>query len=408
MHDSQSVHRLHNIDEATSDTATMEIKRSKPFDELMSDDISMNASPIEMTKVASRLVSAPYDELTTADCSSVPIATPVSPCASQDACSVAAEVSVTGVYGNIEDKYHVDPHVLGVGHHGSVRQCVDRSTGQRLAVKSVRKSEPSVNPKGLAREIALLDEMKHDSIIQLVDVYEDAEYVHLVTKLCEGGELFDRIVEKSSDAKHGCFSEHQAAKILHQLLNALSYMHKHNVVHRDIKPENILFETEDEDSPIKIIDFGLARKHYANKSPMKTIVGTPYYIAPDVLRKSYGKACDLWSVGVITYTLLAGYPPFNATDIKGVYAAVQSGKYCFPSADWKHISLEAKDFIRKLLQTDPSKRMTTEESLMHPWLVSQLELTMEVKEENASVEVVLEETSNVDTIMCGCQIDIVP
>jgi serine/threonine protein kinase len=320
---------------------------------------------------------------------------PVSPCTSRAPTS-------------IEDKYHVDPHVLGVGHHGSVRHCINRYTGEHFAVKSICKADPSVHSKGLAREVALLVEMKHDSIIQLVDVYEDAEYVHLVTEMCDGGELFDRIVEKSSDAKHGCFSEHQAAKILHQLLNALSYMHKHNVVHRDIKPENILFETEDEDSPIKIIDFGLARKHYANKPPMKTIVGTPYYIAPDVLRKSYGKACDLWSVGVITYTLLAGYPPFNATEMKGVYAAVQSGKYCFPSADWKHISLEAKDFIRKLLQTDPSKRMTTEESLMHPWLVSQLELTMEVREENTSVEVVLEETSNVDTIMCGCQIDIVP
>jgi serine/threonine protein kinase len=405
MHDSQSVHRLHNIDEATSDTATMEIKRSKPFDELMSDDISMNASPIEMTKVASRLVSAPYDELTTADCSSVPIATPVSPCASQDACSVAAEVSVTGVYGNIEDKYHVDPHVLGVGHHGSVRQCVDRSTGQRLAVKSVRKSEPSVNPKGLAREIALLDEMKHDSIIQLVDVYEDAEYVHLVTKLCEGGELFDRIVEKSSDAKHGCFSEHQAAKILHQLLNALSYMHKHNVVHRDIKPENILFETKDEDSPIKIIDFGLARKHHADRgeSPMKTIVGTPYYIAPDVLRKSYGKACDLWSVGVIAYILLAGYPPFNSAGggNKEVYAAVQRGMYYFPSADWKHVSLEAKDFIRRLLQKDPSKRMTVEQALRHPWLMNQLSgMDVEEGREDSSVEVVLSKSLRKESILC--------
>eukprot|EP00970_Alexandrium_tamarense_P013440 scaffold3401_cov277-Alexandrium_tamarense.AAC.1 len=182
-------------------------------------------------------------------------------------------------------------------------------------------------------------------------------------------------------------------------------MHKHNVVHRDIKPENILFETKDEDSPIKIIDFGLARKHHADRgeSPMKTIVGTPYYIAPDVLRKSYGKACDLWSVGVIAYILLAGYPPFNSAGggNKEVYAAVQRGMYYFPSADWKHVSLEAKDFIRRLLQKDPSKRMTVEQALRHPWLMNQLSgMDVEEGREDSSVEVVLSKSLRKESILC--------
>ena len=134
-------------------------------------------------------------------------------------------------------------------------------------------------------------------------LYEDAEYVHLVTDICKGGDLFDRIVEKS-EADNGdtaCFAEGEAARIMYQLLSSVSYMHKNNVAHRDIKPDNILFETNEDDSPIKICDFGLSRKHGGTDSPMKTIVGTPYYIAPEVLQKRYDKSCDLWSAGVIAY-----------------------------------------------------------------------------------------------------------
>jgi serine/threonine protein kinase len=346
-----------------------------------------------------RLDSVPYDERQ----EDAPYLSAVSPCYS-DHSSVAS--SITGKLSDIEYKYHVDPHVLGSGHHGSVRECVDRSTGQCYAVKSIRKSDPSVKPAGLAREIQLLREMKHESIVRLIDVYEDYEYVHLVTDLCQGGELFDRIIERSSeDNGAACFSEDEAARIMTQILHAVSYMHRHNIVHRDIKPENILFETCHDDSHIKVIDFGLARKHCGSvEPPMSNIVGTPYYIAPDVLKKRYDKSCDLWSVGVIAYILLCGYPPFNGADNKEVYKSVRTGRLRFPSSDWSSIDGRAKDFIRQLLQRDPRKRMTAEEALEHPWLSGYNindGMVSDEDRQDTSVEVVFNELSRRDSIICG-------
>ncbi|KAL7522088.1 hypothetical protein ACHAWX_006773 [Stephanocyclus meneghinianus] len=368
----------------------MDIVQGQPFDEIMFDEmnstIAMN-SPIEKQ---SRLISTPYDEERA-------IPATISPCCSQD--SAAVFPTVTSKLCDIESHYLIDPTVLGVGHHGSVRRCIHRSTGKQFAVKSICKSDPSVKLQGIAREISLLKELKHRSMIQLVDVYEDSDFVHLVTELCQGGELFDRIVQKSNAGK-GCFSEQEAARILYQILNAVLYMQQHNVVHRDIKPENILFETTKEDSSIKIIDFGLARKHYDDRGepPMTTVVGTPYYIAPDVLQKSYDKSCDLWSIGVIAYILFAGYPPFNGTSNKEVYNAVRNGMYYFPSEDWKHISIGARNFVMGLLQRDPMRRMTVEQALRHPWLERQLR-SMNIEDSKDSVEVVYDRSSRKESIL---------
>lgn len=201
-------------------------------------------------------------------------------------------------YSNVYDKYQFDQRILGKGLHGSVRQCIDRSTGEGYAVKSICKDNPKVKPQRLLREVSLLQEICHKSIIWLVEVIEDEDYVHLVTELCNGGELFDRIVKKSSDVKNDkpCFAEDEAARIIHQILSAVHYMHERGIVHRDIKPENVLFETADEDSPVKIIDFGLSRRHDNRVDrPITSIVGTPYYIAPEVFLRKYDKACDLLS-----------------------------------------------------------------------------------------------------------------
>jgi calcium-dependent protein kinase len=379
-----------NIDEPFD----MDIIHSQPFDEIMLDELTTTAlnSPMETSKTSSRLVSMPYDEERA-------IPAPISPCPSQGSATPEAP-SVTNQYVDIESHYLIDPTVLGVGHHGSVRQCIHRQTGMRYAVKSICKTDPSVKVPGLVREISLLKEMKHKSIIQLVDVYEDADYVHLVTELCHGGELFERIVQKSSAPGTGCFSEQESARILYQILNAVLYMQQHNVVHRDIKPENILFETKDEASHIKIIDFGLARKHYGElgEPPMQTIVGTPYYIAPDVLQKSYDKSCDMWSIGVIAYILLVGYPPFNGNDNKEVYSAVRSGTYCFPMEDWQHISIGAQNFIAALLRKDPLKRMTVEKALRHPWLLKNLPPN-DIEESRDAVEVVYDRASKKDSVL---------
>jgi serine/threonine protein kinase len=345
------------------------------FDEVFDKSIHDNSPMMNNATIryTSRLVSPSYNQQQdTADCYAMPIDVPISPCTSEESSASAAAMSITGKFSNIEQNYHIDQRVLGTGHHGTVRECIDRTTGQRCAAKSIRKSDPAVKPGGLAREIMLLQDMKHRTIVQLVDVYEDAEYVHIVTDLCKGGELFDKIVEKSSNSCNGakCFAEDEAARIIHQVLMAVSYMHKKHIVHRDIKPENILFEKTDEASPVKIIDLGLARKHFGGlEPPMTTIVGTPYYIAPEVLRKKYDKSCDLWSVGVVAYILLCGYPPFNGTNNDETHRAVLRGQYHFPSKDWKGASQEARDFIRRLLQMNPRKRMTAEEALNHPWLV---------------------------------------
>jgi len=374
------------------------------FDEIFPTDspttMDNNTAPCTAT---GRVDTVPYDEPQKSEM--MPALAPVSPCTSEDNSSTAA-TSITG--NNIEYKYHVDPFVLGTGHHGSVRECIDRMTGERYAVKSIRKSDPAVNPRGLAREIAFLREVKHPGIVQLVDVFEDADYVHLVTDLCEGGELFDEIVYKSNTENGSlCFTEEEASRVIYQILRAVSYMHEQNIVHRDIKPENILYEAFDEDSPIKIIDFGLSRKHYhGQEPPMTSLVGTPYYIAPEVLSKKYDRSCDLWSVGVITYILLCGYPPFNGSNNKEVYNSVRRGRLSFPSCDWSSSTRDAREFIRKLIHRDPQRRMTAEQALNHRWIVKHNRnidsmVSDEERQDNSSVEVVFKGASRRDSVICG-------
>ena len=338
-----------------------------------------------------------YDEpsLLSSTCSSSEMDSPSSMATIDDT------VGVGGRYSNIEYEYHVDPYVLGVGHHGSVRKCIHRTSGEKYAVKSIRRSYPSrIKASGLAREIRMLRRVqKHRNIVRLADVYEDEDYVHIVTDLCEGGELFDKISEMSSKRSKGsppCFTESNAARILYQILNAVSYLHEQGIVHRDIKPENILFETAEKDSPIKVVDFGLSRTHYgSHEPPMRAIVGTPYYIAPEVLRKNYTKSCDVWSVGIIAYILLCGYPPFNGSNNNETHEAILRGKYCFPREEWQYISSEAVDFIIRMLQIDPSRRMTAVQALNHPWIIKHLSNEMMSGEydglDHSSVEVVYSE-----------------
>ena len=345
------------------------------FNEMISKYLPEKSSTIETDNSSD---SEEREQPVTARRHRTPNTVPVSPCTSgESSASSTTSVdpcSITGRYSNIEEKYHLDHRVLGTGFHGSVRKCINRRTGDVFAVKTIRKTDKGVKPGALAREIRLLREIKHSSIIQLVDVFEDAEHLHLVTDLCEGGELFDKIVENLSNevSDTPCFAEDEAARIIRQLLEAVSYMHRNNIVHRDIKPENIIFKTTEEGSSIKVVDFGLARKHYERlEPPMATITGTPYYIAPEVLRRSYDKSCDLWSVGVVAYILLAGYPPFNGESNSETHRAVLRGRYHFAKEEWSCISSEARDFVRRLLRMDPRQRMTVEEALTHPWIVRQ-------------------------------------
>jgi len=279
-------------------------------------------------------------------------------------------IMITDALSDVRVNYHIDPKELGHGHYGVVRKCMNRETGAWYAVKSIRKSKVS-KIEVLKREIEILKEVKHPHIIELIEVYEDERYLHLITELCTGGELFDRIIAKTQSAE-GHFSEHDAAVLVRDILDAIRYCHDKGIVHRDLKPENFLFLTEAEDAPVKIIDFGLSRHDDAEKGIMQTKVGTPYYVAPEVLRREYTNSCDIWSIGVISYILLCGYPPFYGDSDTQIFESVRVGKFDFPSPEWDDISDSAKEFVISLLQKNPSSRPTAAQALTHKWLQEQL------------------------------------
>jgi serine/threonine protein kinase len=203
--------------------------------------------------------------------------------------------------------------------------------------------------------------------MRMIDCFEDSQYVHIVTERYTGGELFDRIVESTHD--RGCFAEDEAARIIMSLLEAVRCLHDRDIVHRDIKPENIMFETNDRSSPVRLIDFGLSRIHEPGDRPMTNRVGTPYYQSPAVLRGRYDRKCDLWSIGVVAYILLTGYPPFNGSTDSEVHDSVLLGHVVFEETIWGHLSRESRDFIGGLLSMDSSSACcSAEEALRHPWM----------------------------------------
>lgn len=201
----------------------------------------------------------------------------------------------------------------------------------------------------------------------MVDCYEDTDFVHIITERYTGGELFDRIAENTSPG--GCLSEIHAARIIKSLLEAVGYLHENDIVHRDIKPENVLFRSRHDDS-IKLIDFGLARMHKSGDPHMSNPVGTAYYMSPELLEGEYDKSCDVWSIGIIAYVMLCGYPPFNGDTDREIFESIERGRLQYPNTRaWSGKSDVAKDFINCLLCRDPRKRPTTQEASLHPWIL---------------------------------------
>jgi calcium-dependent protein kinase len=183
-------------------------------------------------------------------------------------------------------------------------------------------------------------------------------------ELCTGGELFDRIVENTENGIQ--FTEKQAANLFRQMMSAINYCHKNGIVHRDLKPENLLYLNKDENSPIKVIDFGMS-KRFDSKHFMSEKVGTAYYISPEVLQGKYDEKCDIWSAGVILYIIICGYPCFNGEDDDEIFAAIQKGKIAFPSPEWDDISDDVKKLIKKMC-CSPEKRLTAEQVLNETWV----------------------------------------
>lgn len=268
------------------------------------------------------------------------------------------------VKGDLEDFYDVpeSKQQLGRGHYGAVTVCYSKDTGRQCAVKSVAKLKPR-HIQMLKNEVAIMRSLDHPSIITLFDVFETDTHVQLVMEMCTGGELFDRIIAEQH------FSEDKAAKVVHTLLSAVEYCHRNNVVHRDLKPENFLLVSKDPDSDLKVIDFGLSKK-FETGEEMHARVGTPYYIAPEVLDKNYGPECDLWSCGVVLYILLCGYPPFWGDRDQEIFRKVRRGVVSFEGPEWESVTDRAKHLILALLDKDRHNRITASQALQHPWIKS--------------------------------------
>ncbi|KAK9689204.1 hypothetical protein RND81_09G043200 [Saponaria officinalis] len=253
---------------------------------------------------------------------------------------------------------------LGRGQFGVTYLCTDKNTGQMLACKSISKKKlvTKGDKEDMRREIQIMQHLSgQPNIVEFKGAYEDKTAVNLVMELCAGGELFDRIIAK------GHYSEKAAAHILRQIVNVVHVCHFMGVMHRDLKPENFLLSTKDENATLKATDFGLSVFIEGGKV-YRDIVGSAYYVAPEVLRRRYGKEIDIWSAGVMLYILLSGVPPFWAETEKGIFDAILQGHVDFESKPWPSISNGAKDLVRKMLTSDPKKRISAAQVLEHPWL----------------------------------------
>ncbi|CAN6481155.1 unnamed protein product [Victoria cruziana] len=259
---------------------------------------------------------------------------------------------------NLEDRYLLGEQ-LGWGQFGVIKSCSDKLTGEVLACKSIAKDRLVTleDVRSVKLEIEIMSRLSgHPNIVDLKAVFEEEDYVHLVMELCAGGELFHRI------DKHGAFSESDAAVLFKQLMEVVMYCHDKGVVHRDLKPENILLATTDKSAPIKLADFGLAT-YIRPGQCLNGIVGSPFYIAPEVLAGGYNQAADVWSAGVILYILLSGVPPFWGKTKSKIFDAVRAADVWFLSDPWDRISASAKDLIMGMLCRDPRQRLTAAQVL---------------------------------------------
>ncbi|BAF18369.1 calcium-dependent protein kinase 15-like [Oryza sativa Japonica Group] len=253
---------------------------------------------------------------------------------------------------------------LGRGQFGVTYLATHKPTGRRYACKSIaaRKLARPDDLDDVRREVHIMHHLTgHRNIVELRGAYEDRHSVNLVMELCEGGELFDRIIAR------GHYSERAAAALCREIVSVVHSCHSMGVMHRDLKPENFLFLNKREDSPLKATDFGLS-VFFKPGEQFRDLVGSAYYVAPEVLKRLYGAEADIWSAGVILYILLSGVPPFWAENEDGIFDAVLQGHIDFSSEPWPSISSGAKDLVKRMLRQDPKERLTAAEILNHPWI----------------------------------------
>ncbi|KAI8376625.1 kinase-like domain-containing protein [Choanephora cucurbitarum] len=272
---------------------------------------------------------------------------------------------------DLTSTYKVSKKTLGIGSFAVVKKCVHRSTGQPYALKIILK-------KAIAD---IMKQVRHPNIVSMHQLYESKDAVYIVTDLASGGELFQQLLKK------GSYTEKDASSLTRQMLQGLHYLHERDIVHRDMKPENLLFQTTADQANLMITDFGLSKILRAQDDILTTACGTPGYVAPEVLLQTgHNKPVDLWSVGVILFTLLSGYTPFWGEDQVTLFQSIIAGQYEYDEEYWSTISnsgtiieattkekRETKDLIDRLLTFDPNKRITAKEALEHHWIIGSKE-----------------------------------
>lgn len=259
-----------------------------------------------------------------------------------------------------QDIYRIGS-ILGTGTYGEVRLCYHRENNEKRAVKIFKKELYNSKSKRskLMSEVSVLKSLDHPNIIRVYEYFEDLKRMYIVMEYCSGGELFEEIIRRKN------FNEANAAQIMIQIFSVLSYIHSKNIVHRDLKPENILLEEQHDVLNIKIIDFGTAIT--IKGKTIAGMIGTPYYIAPEVILGEYDFKADIWSSGVILYILLSGYPPFPGNTDSEILSRISTSALTFPREIWEKISTEAIEFIKKLV-CPCSSRLTANQALTNPWL----------------------------------------
>eukprot|EP00931_Biecheleriopsis_adriatica_P056037 TRINITY_DN33213_c0_g1_i1.p1 TRINITY_DN33213_c0_g1~~TRINITY_DN33213_c0_g1_i1.p1 ORF type:complete len:588 (+),score=115.96 TRINITY_DN33213_c0_g1_i1:42-1805(+) len=263
------------------------------------------------------------------------------------------------------------PVVLGLGMSGPVREVLRRTDGRRCAVKSFRKSRLDTRQMRLLRnEAQIFLEVDHPNIVRLLGCYEDARELHLVMERCKGGEVYGELLRR----RH--YGEEETADIVRQMLFTLRYLHENSIVHRDLKLENWMLEESRDFARVKLIDFGLSRIWDPQDvhGSLQRSCGSVDYMAPEVLDGSYGQKADMWSLGVIVFMLLSGKCPFRASSCNGftrdvVLSRIRECNYVCEGETWAHLSPEARDFVNRLLEKDPDRRMDASEALNHPWML---------------------------------------
>eukprot|EP01127_Copromyxa_protea_P003314 TRINITY_DN13145_c0_g1_i1.p1 TRINITY_DN13145_c0_g1~~TRINITY_DN13145_c0_g1_i1.p1 ORF type:complete len:305 (-),score=84.33 TRINITY_DN13145_c0_g1_i1:49-963(-) len=264
---------------------------------------------------------------------------------------------------NLADYYTMTNEVLGQGYFAVVKVGIDKETGERVAIKVVNK-ELVEREETLNNEIDILSSVDHPNIVRMQAIFDTPEHLFIVMELMEGGELYEEIIQRS------VFSEKEAAVIVRQLLDALSYLHNIGIVHRDLKLENLLLHKKG-DLTVKLADFGLSRL-FKPGSQMYTACGTPFYVAPDILlatdESGYGPNVDMWAVGVLLYILLSGRLPFSGDSDDDLFRAIMEGELVWKSPQFDEVSEEAKDLISHLIVVDTAERYNAEQALAHPFI----------------------------------------